>query len=105
MNISNAIKSLDPSAQFSIIDDNIATIEWISKSVELTNEDIILERDRLLAIYNSLEYQRLRQPEYPPITDLADAIYWQSQGDDTKMAAYISAVEAVKQKYPKEVNQ
>lgn len=105
MNISNAIKSLDPSAQFSIIDDNIDTIEWISKSIELTNEDIILEKDRLLTIYNSLEYQRLRQPEYPPLTELADAIYWQSHGDDTKMVAYIAAVEAVKQKYPKEVNQ
>lgn len=47
------------------------------------------------------EYRRLRAPEYPPVTDLADAIYWQQQGDDSKMEAYVAACEAVKAKYPK----
>jgi hypothetical protein len=51
--------------------------------------------------YNNKEYQRLRDMEYPPMTDLADALYWQSKGDDSKMTAYLAAVEAVKQKYPK----
>lgn len=53
------------------------------------------------AEYERTEYQRLRAPEYPPLTDLADAIYWQQQGDDSKMAAYVAACEAVKAKYPK----
>ena len=39
--------------------------------------------------------------EYPPMTDLADALYWQSKGDESKMTAYLAAVEAVKLKYPK----
>jgi hypothetical protein len=51
--------------------------------------------------YKALEYKLFRQLEYPPLTDLADALYWQTQGDDSKMTAYIAAVEAVKQKYPK----
>ena len=46
-------------------------------------------------------YRRLRAPEYPPVTDLADAIFWQQQGDNSKMEAYIAACEAVKAKYPK----
>lgn len=47
------------------------------------------------------EYQRLRAPEYPPLSNLADAVYWQAQGDDKPMNAYIAACEAVKKKYPK----
>ena len=52
--------------------------------------------------WEATEYQRLRKPEYPPLADLADALYWQSQGDESKMTAYLAAVDAVKQKYPKE---
>ena len=47
-------------------------------------------------------YAELRRAEYPPITDLADALYWRAQGDETKMQAYLAACEAVKTKYPKE---
>jgi hypothetical protein len=33
---------------------------------------------------------------------LADALYHQSKGDETKLTAYLAKCEAVKQKYPKE---
>jgi hypothetical protein len=46
-------------------------------------------------------YKYKRQPEYPPLTDLADALYHQSKGDETKLTAYLAKCEAVKQKYPK----
>lgn len=46
-------------------------------------------------------YKDQRSLEYPPLTDLADAMYWSSQGDNTKLEAYYAACEAVKQKYPK----
>ena len=46
-------------------------------------------------------YQVLRSVEYPPLADLADAMYWSSRGDNTKLEAYYAACEAVKQKYPK----
>jgi hypothetical protein len=47
------------------------------------------------------KYQRDRAPEYPSAQELADALYWQSKGDNNKMAAYITACETVKAKYPK----
>jgi hypothetical protein len=47
-------------------------------------------------------YKGLRQTEYPPLTELADALYHQSKGDETKLTAYLAKCEAVKQKYPKE---
>lgn len=49
----------------------------------------------------TLTYADLRRTEYPPLTDLADALYWQERGDPSKMVAYLSAVEAVKAAYPK----
>ena len=47
-------------------------------------------------------YISKRAQEYPPLTDLADALYHQSKGDETKLTAYLAKCEAVKQKYPKE---
>ena len=55
----------------------------------------------LQADYTAKQYQRKRQPEYPPISDLADALYWSSQGDNTKLDSYYQACAAVKSKYPK----
>jgi len=46
-------------------------------------------------------YQRHRQPEYPSLAELADALYWASTGDTTKLDAYYAACGAVKAKYPK----
>lgn len=42
-----------------------------------------------------------RAANYPPLADLADALYWQSQGDTSKLEAYLAACDAVKRKYPK----
>ena len=50
----------------------------------------------------SIAYIEKRQKEYPSLTDLADALYHQSKGDETKLTAYLAKCEAVKQKYPKE---
>jgi hypothetical protein len=47
------------------------------------------------------KYQRQRQPEYPSTADLADALYWNSTGDSTKLDEYYAACAAVKAKYPK----
>ena len=49
----------------------------------------------------AVAYQRQRQPEYPPLADLADALYWASTGDSSKLDAYYQTCEAVKAKYPK----
>lgn len=43
-----------------------------------------------------------RSREYPPLTDLADAIYWQHKGDNKLMDAYFAKCDVVKHKFPKE---
>ncbi len=45
-----------------------------------------------------------RVAEYPPLTALADALYWQANKDSKPMDEYLAAVTAVKAKYPKPKN-
>jgi hypothetical protein len=111
------ILSLAPTAKFSLTGVEIEFVEevvngvlttstpnlqWFDPSVtKPTKEQILAERARMQAELDATEYQRKRLPEYPPLGDLADAIYWQNEGDSSKMTAYLAAVEAVKVKYPK----
>ena len=96
----DAILSLFPTAQIIAID---GVVEWINPSkAPITDKQIQDEISRLQAEYDAKQYQRQRVKEYPPLAELADAIYWQTEGDETKMTAYLAKVEAVKQKYPKE---
>lgn len=79
-------------------------LTWFSDSISIpSKQEIEEETTRQVDRWVATEYQRLRQPEYPPLADLADALYWQAQGDESKMTAYLAAVDAVKQKYPKGV--
>ena len=101
--ISKAIASLYPTAEFVIEDEDYNRIRWVKNQPEVfaSKQELETELDRLEAIERSLEYQRLRRPEYPSLAGLADALYWQAQGDESKMIAYLAAVDAVKLKYPK----
>jgi hypothetical protein len=67
-----------------------------------TKEEYDQAYAQALAEWNSTVYKIKRKQEYPPLADLADALYWQAQGDESKMTAYLSAVQDVKNKYPKE---
>jgi len=77
-------------------------LTWYSADIpQPSKSQIEAELTRLKAEYDAVEYRRQRKPEYPPLADLADALYWQAQGDSSKMTVYLAAVDAVKQKYPK----
>jgi len=102
MDITKAILSLRPGAQWMLRDDDYANIEWIDTvQTQPTEEEIAAEIVRLQAEYDAKQYQRDRAPEYPSLADFADAMYWASQGDNTKLDNYYAACEAVKLKYPK----
>ena len=57
------------------------------------------------ALYMSIafppDYLELRRREYPPLTELADAIYWQENNDKEPMRVYVAKCKVVKDKYPK----
>lgn len=71
---------------------NIKTKRW---------EDVRSAKEKEDA--KEFEVHSARYAEYPPLADFADAMYWQSKGDNSKMAAYLSRVDAVKTKFPKPV--
>tara|TARA_Y100000593_G_C4118284_1_gene241338 strand:+ start:395 stop:574 length:180 start_codon:yes stop_codon:yes gene_type:complete len=47
------------------------------------------------------EYQQKRSIQYPNLGEFADAMYWNSKGDSTKLEAYYAACEKVKTDNPK----
>ena len=94
----DALLSLVPCAQFILHGDDLT---WMDDRAVPSESEIEAEIVRLQADYEAKQYQRDRQPEYPDLADLADALYWSNQGDNTKLDEYYAKVSAVKTKYPK----
>ncbi len=69
--------------------------------IELDQALVDAAAAEIQAELDATQYQRDRQPEYPDLADLADALYWSNQGDNTKLDEYYTKVSAVKTKYPK----
>ena len=42
----------------------------------------------------------LRTGSYPPLSELADAVYWKEKGDDSKMIKYVADCDKVKADHP-----
>ena len=51
--------------------------------------------------FDAQEYIRKRIFEYPSLGEFADAMYWNSKGDSSKLTAYYAACEKVKTNNPK----
>ena len=83
------------------IDDGTGAFDADGNQITLDQTLVDAAAAELAAEAAATAYQRNRQPEYPPITDLADALYWSNQGDNSKLDAYYAACAAVKAKYPK----
>lgn len=101
-NLSDALQSLYANTDWTIHNNDYEKLTFHNGEIKPSLEELNTEVARLQQDYDSKLYQRQRKPEYPPLQDLADALYWQSKGDNSKMQAYLAACEAVKQKYPKE---
>ena len=69
--------------------------------VTLVQSEIDAARATLDAEAAATAYQSVRQPLYPSLGDFADAMYWNSKGDSSKLTAYYAACEKVKTDNPK----
>ena len=97
MNITEALLSLRPGAQWSLSGDTYEGLNWFDEN-ELsppTEEEVQAEVKRLQAEYEYNQYQRDRASEYPSIQDQLDALY--HQGYD----GWKASIDEVKNKYPK----
>lgn len=96
-----ALSSLYPNNNWELHGEEYSGLVWKDNVPKPTEEELLSELDRLQAEYDGKQYQRDRAPEYPSLAEFADAMYWASKGDNTKLDNYYAACEAVKLKYPK----
>ena len=83
------------------VDDSAGAFDKDGKSVTLEQSKIDAARTTLNSEYAKVKYKDDRQPLYPPLADFADAMYWNSKGDSSKLTAYYAACEKVKTDNPK----
>ena len=95
----DAIKKAYPDAVS--IDDGIGAYKADGSKINLVQSDIDSARATLDADYAKVKYKDDRQPLYPSLGDFADAMYWNSKGDSSKLTAYYAACEKVKTDNPK----
>ena len=95
--------SLDHEAIRSAYSD-VITIEDSKGAFDKDGKSVTLEQSKIDAArveLDKLKYKSIRQPLYPSLGDFADAMYWNSKGDSTKLEAYYAACEKVKTDNPK----
>ena len=80
-----------------IVDDGNGVFK--EDGTEITIDQTLVDAARVEL--NKLNYQTVRQPLYPSLGDFADAMYWNSKGDSSKLTAYYAACEKVKADNPK----
>ena len=83
------------------IDDGTGAFDADGNPIVLDQSLVDAAAAEIAAEQAATAYQRQRQSEYPSLAELADALYWASTGDTTKLDAYYAACGAVKAKYPK----
>jgi hypothetical protein len=99
--IPDALVRLRPTSQWSLGGDTFAGLNWMDTENECpTEEEVMAEITRLQEEYDTLEYQRSRADEYPPLAEQLDMLYWDQVNGTTN---WQDAIEAIKTKYPKPV--
>ena len=83
------------------VDDGTGAFDKDGKSITLEQSKIDAARTTLNTEAAKIAYQSVRQPLYPSLGDFADAMYWNSKGDSSKLTAYYAACEKVKTDNPK----
>ena len=96
-----AIRKAYPS--ITILDDSFINygLDSSGNKVTIVQSNVDTARTTLNAEAAATAYQSIRQPLYPSLGDFADAMYWNSKGDSSKLTAYYAACEKVKTDNPK----
>ena len=92
----------------------ITTVQKLYPSVESFSRDgdtykaydkdgieVTIDKSAIDTEHTKEDYVDVRENLYPNIKDFADAMYWNSKGDSSKLTAYYTACEKVKTDNPK----
>ena len=83
------------------VDNDFNQIEW-TNGPQCTEEEFNNAKAKLQAEYDSKQYQRDRQTEYPAIGDQLDMLFHAiDAGKVDKTSDFYKSLKAVKDKYPK----
>ena len=83
------------------IGDGTGAFDVSGNKITLVQSQIDSARNTLNTEAAAIAHQSVRQPLYPSLGDFADAMYWNSKGDSSKLTAYYAACEKVKTDNPK----
>ena len=97
--IINSILAINPNASVTVDANDINKITWHNGTQPIPANEILAKQQELIAEYNSKQYQRDRQKEYPDFKEYLDGIV---KGDQVQIDKYITDCLAIKAKYPKE---
>ena len=100
--ICSAITAINPSAKVAVDNEDLDQITWHPDTTVISKADIQAKQAELKADYDSKQYQRDRQPEYPAIGEQLDLL-WHAIDDGTldKTSDFYTSLKATKDKYPK----
>jgi len=73
--IEKAILKINPSAEFSVDENDINQITWLNGTTPISVSDIEAKKIELQADYDAKQYQRDRAKEYPSIQEQLDMQY------------------------------
>ena len=100
--------SLDHEAIYKAYAETVVSIDDTAGAFDEDGNSVTLEQSKIDAARTTLDteaaliaYKSIRKPLYPSLGDFADAMYWNSKGDSTKLEAYYAACEKVKTDNPK----
>ena len=91
VDISKAIRALNPTAEGAVNAEHLEQITWINGNpTNITNEQILAKMAELDVIHASQEYARNREVEYPSVKEFMEA-YTEKEirGDSTKWDEYV----------------
>ena len=83
------------------ISDDTGAFDKDGNLVTLDQGKVDTARATIDSDYAKVKYKDDRKPLYPSLGEFADAMYWNSKGDSTKLEAYYAACEKVKTDNPK----
>ena len=84
-----------------VIDEIGGTVKADGTKITIVQSEVDKARAEIDTETAAIAHQSVRQPLYPSLGDFADAMYWNSKGDSSKLTAYYAACEKVKTDNPK----
>ena len=88
-----AIKALNPSAKFRVVDDSVDKIEWLYGTTPISKSSIEAKIAEQQTAYDN-DYVRKRQEAYPGVWEQLDMIYLVQVNGTAKFKEAIAKVKA-----------